>query len=108
MSEWHNANFEDIWAKRKTNAYRRKSRSSGFIVDDEDGDTALKKAIKKRKNKPSMWFENPIEGKRLTLLQLGFYTRSRFECCLNIYRQLCVELPSPVVPRHRRRGSPNS
>lgn len=54
MSEWHNANFEEIWAKRKTNAYRRKSRSSGFVVDDEDGDTALKKAIKKKKSKPSM------------------------------------------------------
>ncbi|KAF9652417.1 hypothetical protein BDM02DRAFT_3109440 [Thelephora ganbajun] len=51
VSEWHNANFEEIWAKKKTNAYRRKSRSAGFIVDDEDGDAALKKAIKKKKNK---------------------------------------------------------
>ena len=55
MSEWHNADFEEIWAKKKTNAYRRKSRSGGFIVDDEDGDTALKKAIKKKKNKTSTW-----------------------------------------------------
>ena len=54
VSEWHNADFEEIWAKKKTNAYRRKSRSAGFIVDDEDGDAALKKAIKKKKNKSSM------------------------------------------------------
>ena len=60
MSEWHNADFEEIWAKKKTNAYKRKNRSAGFIVDDEDGDTALKKAIKKKKNKSSMWFTDLI------------------------------------------------
>ena len=51
MSEWHNAGFEENWAKKKTNAYRRKNNIYGFVVDDEDGDTALKKAIKKKKNK---------------------------------------------------------
>jgi len=56
VSEWHNADFEEIWAKKKTNAYKRKNRVNGFIVDDEDGDTALKKAIKKKKNKSSMLF----------------------------------------------------
>ena len=60
MSEWHNANFEEIWAKRKTKAYKRKNHSSGFVIDDEDGDAALKRAIKKKKNKPSTWFRNPI------------------------------------------------
>ena len=60
VSEWHNADFEEVWAKKKTNAYRRKSRSAGFIVDDEDGDAALKKAIKKKKNKSSMWFTDLI------------------------------------------------
>ena len=54
MSEWHNADFEEIWAKKKTNAYKRRNRVNGFIVDDEDGDAALKKAIKKKKNKSSM------------------------------------------------------
>ena len=56
VSEWHNADFEEIWAKKKTNAYKRKNRVNGFIVDDEDGDTALKKAIKKKRNKSSVWF----------------------------------------------------
>ena len=60
VSEWHNADFEEIWAKKKTNAYKRKNRSAGFIVDDEDGDAALKKAIKKKKNKSSMWLTNAI------------------------------------------------
>jgi hypothetical protein len=60
VSEWHNADFEEIWAKKKTNAYRRKNRSAGFIVDDEDGDAALKKAIKKRKNKSSVWLTDLI------------------------------------------------
>ena len=102
MSEWHNANFEEIWAKRKTNAYRRKSCSSGFVVDDEDGDTALKKAIKKKKSKPSMWFVNPTEGELLTPPQPEFCMKSRFEGCLNIYHKLRIELPPPVVPCHRR------
>jgi len=59
VSEWHNADFEEIWAKKKTNAYRRKSVSAGFVIDDEDGDTALKKAIKKKKNKSSEWLLDP-------------------------------------------------
>ena len=61
VSEWHNADFEEIWAKKKTNAYRRKNRVNGFIADDEDGDAALKKAIKKKKNKSSMWFIDLIQ-----------------------------------------------
>ena len=61
VSEWHNADFEENWAKKKTNAYKRKNRVNGFIVDDEDGDTALKKAIKKKKNKSSMWFIDPSQ-----------------------------------------------
>jgi hypothetical protein len=60
VSEWHNADFEENWAKKKTNAYKRKNRSAGFIVDDEDGDAALKKAIKKRKNKSSVWLTDLI------------------------------------------------
>jgi hypothetical protein len=54
VAEWHNANFEEIWAKKKMNGSRRKNRQNGFIVDDEGYDSALK-AIKKRKNKPGMW-----------------------------------------------------
>ena len=54
VSEWHNANFEEIWAKKKINSSRRKKRQSGFIVDDEDHSSALK-AIKKKKSKPGMW-----------------------------------------------------
>jgi len=63
VSEWHNADFEEIWAKKKTNAYRRKNNIYGFIIDDEDGDAALKKAIKKKKNKTCEWFIDLIQGR---------------------------------------------
>lgn len=67
VAEWHNVDFEEIWAKKKTNAYRRRSRKNGFIVDDEDGDPALKKAIKKRKNKSRMWTLDLCASERLTV-----------------------------------------
>ena len=79
VSEWHNANFEEVWAKKKTNAYRRKSRSNGFIVDDEDGDAALKKAIKKKKNKSSTYLYTQPGSERLTVLQPESCMRLRFE-----------------------------
>lgn len=52
-AEWHNANFEEIWAKRKINGSKRKNRQNGFIFDDEGCDSTFK-TIKKRKNKSGM------------------------------------------------------
>ena len=74
VSEWHNADFEEIWAKKRANANRRKSVSAGFIVDDE-------KAIKRKKNNSSMWLLVPTTDRALTLPQPEFCTRSRFEPC---------------------------
>lgn len=91
VAEWHNMNFEEIWAKKKINSTRRKSRQNGFIVEDEDHSSALK-AIKKRKNKPGTRFWCHRTSEELTVLQPGFCTRSRFECCWPDRCQPFVEL----------------
>lgn len=68
-SEWHNEYFEENWAKKKSNAQRRRGRQNEFIVEDEDG-SAHKRPTKKR-NVSGKWILELTRGELLTIPPAG-------------------------------------